>query len=49
MEDASLRARLGQAARAHVQAQYDLRRVCLPQQLDWIERLAAASPGVVSD
>jgi glycosyltransferase involved in cell wall biosynthesis len=49
MEDASLRARLGQAARAHVCAGYDLRRVCLPQQLDWIDRLAAASPGVVSD
>jgi len=49
MEDAQMRARLGQAARAHVRAQYDLRRVCLPQQLDWIARLAVARPGVVSD
>jgi glycosyltransferase involved in cell wall biosynthesis len=49
MQDAGLRARLGQAARAHVCQHYDLRRVCLPAQLDWIERLAVASPGMVSD
>lgn len=49
MEDADLRARLGQAARAHVQGHYDLRRICLPQQVAWIDRLAAATPGVVSD
>ena len=49
LEDGDLRARLGQAARAHVQARYDLRRICLPQQMDWIERLAAASPGTVGD
>ncbi len=49
MDDPALRARLGQAARAHVTAHYDLRRICLPQQLDWIERLAAATPGTVSD
>lgn len=49
MEDSRLRDSLGQAARAHVRAQYDLRRICLPQQLDWIERLAVATPGVVSD
>ncbi|MDF1706617.1 MAG: glycosyltransferase family 4 protein [Paracoccaceae bacterium] len=49
MDDPALRARLGQAARAHVTARYDLRRICLPQQLDWIERLAAATPGTVSD
>ncbi|MDX5401453.1 MAG: glycosyltransferase family 4 protein [Rhodobacterales bacterium] len=49
MEDAELRARLGQAARAHVQAQYDLRRICLPQQMAWVERLEAATPGRVGD
>lgn len=49
MDDPALRARLGKAARAHVTARYDLRRICLPQQLDWIERLAAATPGMVSD
>ncbi len=49
MEDADLRARLGQAARAYMQENYDLRRICLPQQMDWIARLAAATPGTVSD
>jgi len=49
MEDADLRARLGQAARAYMQMNYDLRRICLPQQMDWIARLAAATPGTVSD
>ena len=49
MDDPALRAHLGHAARAHVTARYDLRRICLPQQLDWIERLAAATPGTVSD
>ena len=49
MEDADLRARLGQAARAYMRENYDLRRICLPQQMDWIARLAAARPGTVSD
>ncbi|MFP5508462.1 MAG: glycosyltransferase [Alphaproteobacteria bacterium] len=49
MEDADLRGRLGEAARAQVRAQVDLRRICLPQQLDWIGRLAALTPGVVGD
>lgn len=49
MEDAGLRDRLGQAARAQVQAQVDLRRICLPQQLAWIDRLALVTPGRVSD
>jgi hypothetical protein len=49
MEDADLRGGLGEAARAQVRAQVDLRRICLPQQLDWIGRLAALTPGVVGD
>jgi glycosyltransferase involved in cell wall biosynthesis len=49
MQDPDLRDRLGQAARAQVQAQYDLRRICLPQQMEWIARLAGAKPGTVSD
>ena len=49
MEDEGLRDRLGQAARALVQARYDLRRICLPQQIDWIGRLADAVPGQVGD
>ena len=49
LDDPDLRQRLGQAARSHVRGKYDLSRICLPQQLDWIERLAAASPGQISD
>ena len=34
------RARLGAAARARIVTDYDLRNVCLPRQLDWIDALA---------
>lgn len=34
------RARLGAAARAAVVARYDLRRICLPRQLAWIDALS---------
>lgn len=44
LDDAPARERLGAAARAFVQAGYDLKRVCLPAQLDWVERLA--QPGL---
>ena len=40
LDDPAGRARLGANARAHVVAHYDLRRVCLPRQLDWVARLA---------
>lgn len=40
LEDEAARARLGAAARAHVVGHYDLRRVCLPQHLAWVEQLA---------
>ena len=33
------RARLGQQARAFVQATYDLKTVCLPQQRQWVQEL----------
>ena len=33
------RARLGQQARAFVQATYDLKTVCLPQQRQWVQKL----------
>ena len=49
LDDPDLRQRFGQAARAHVRGNYDLRSICLPQQLDWIGKLAAASPGQISD
>ena len=49
LEDRPARERLGQAARAHVRDNYDLRGISLPRQLDWIERLASATPGRASD
>ncbi len=42
LDDDAARARLGQAARQHVQDNYDLRRVCLPRQLDWVDGVMAA-------
>lgn len=45
--DPNERQRLGRAARAQVCQRYDLRRICLPAQMDWINRLAppASDPG----
>ncbi len=41
LDDPDARARLGQNARAFAQATYDLKRVCLPKQLAWVEALAS--------
>ena len=41
LDDAEVRARFGAAARAEAVARYDLQRVCLPQQVAWVEALAA--------
>ncbi|SPJ23320.1 glycosyltransferase [Palleronia abyssalis] len=41
LDDSQARAALGQAARARVLRDYDLKRVCLPQQFRWIEGLAS--------
>ncbi len=49
LDDAAARQRLGQAARAFVQGGYDLRSICLPQQIAWTDRLAQATPGQVGD
>lgn len=38
-DDAALRSRLGAAARAFAQTNYDLKTVCLPRQLAWVEQL----------
>jgi glycosyltransferase involved in cell wall biosynthesis len=35
------RLRLGANARAIAQDRYDLERVCLPKQLDWVSRLTS--------
>jgi glycosyltransferase involved in cell wall biosynthesis len=39
LEDEPQRKRLGEQARARAQADYDLRRVCLPRQLQWVDEL----------
>jgi glycosyltransferase involved in cell wall biosynthesis len=44
LDDAPLRARLGANARRFVQENYDLQKVCLPQHLDWVARLAECDP-----
>jgi glycosyltransferase involved in cell wall biosynthesis len=41
LEDGAERARLGQNARDLIRAQYDLRSICLPRQLRWVEDLAS--------
>lgn len=40
LNDAAARERLGQAARRHAQTHYDLESICLPQQIEWVQRLA---------
>ncbi|MFU8776669.1 MAG: glycosyltransferase [Roseovarius sp.] len=42
LEDEGARTRLGQNARHLIRAQYDLRSICLPRQVDWVRDLAAA-------
>jgi glycosyltransferase involved in cell wall biosynthesis len=39
LDDPQARTRLGHAAREFAMAHYDLQRVCLPQQLRWVEAL----------
>jgi len=46
LEDPLERTRLGQQARAWAQSNFDLQRVCLPQQLAWVKALAGV-PGVM--
>jgi len=40
LDDPAARQRLGANARAFAQAHYDLQRVCLPRQLEWVTKLA---------
>lgn len=41
LEDPAARMRLGKAAREFARTNYDLRSVCLPQQLQWVGSLAS--------
>ncbi|MDP2494753.1 glycosyltransferase family 4 protein [Shimia thalassica] len=45
LNDPELAAEMGKAARALAVEKYDLETVCLPQQLEWIERLANMTAG----
>ncbi|MFZ5963506.1 glycosyltransferase [Thalassococcus sp. BH17M4-6] len=49
LDDAPARRRLGAAARAFVRENYDLRRVCLPQHLAWVDTVAALNPRAPQD
>ena len=40
LDDAKLRSRLGMAARQLVLDRFDLEKICLPQQLQWVDALA---------
>jgi glycosyltransferase involved in cell wall biosynthesis len=40
LDDPAARARLGANARAFARANYDLKSICLPRQLEWVEGLA---------
>ena len=40
-DDSEARARLGAAARAKMVTEYDLKRVCLPRQMEWVQELMA--------
>jgi glycosyltransferase involved in cell wall biosynthesis len=41
LDDPAERQRLGQNARRFAQENYDLRKICLPRQLSWVEHLAS--------
>ncbi len=49
LDDAPTRARLGANARVLVRASFDLRSQCLPQHLDWVNRLADLPSRPVQD
>ena len=42
LDDPAARMRLGAAAREFAKTTYDLKTVCLPQQLEWVESLLAS-------
>ncbi|MGH1445006.1 MAG: glycosyltransferase family 4 protein [Cognatishimia sp.] len=45
LNDADARHSMGQTARALIKTDYDLKTVCLPKQLDWVQRLYEAEAG----
>lgn len=49
LDDEATRKRLGAAARDHICAKFDLRSVCLPEQLAWVEFLGQLKPRALPD
>ncbi|WP_425098120.1 glycosyltransferase [Tropicibacter sp. S64] len=49
LDDPATRQRLGANARSFARERYDLKTVCLPQHLDWVDRLATLDPRPVRD
>lgn len=45
LDQPDVQQRLGAAARELIRSDYDLKSVCLPRQLEWIDALAASTPG----
>lgn len=44
LDDPETRDRLGMAARAHIVENYDLQRICMPRQLQWVADVMDAKP-----
>ncbi|MDJ0822860.1 MAG: glycosyltransferase [Paracoccaceae bacterium] len=44
LDDSGTRERLGKAARVFARENYDLRTICLPQHLEWVDQLAQLEP-----
>ncbi|MGH1416031.1 MAG: glycosyltransferase [Pelagimonas sp.] len=49
LDDPDARARMGENARQFVRERYDLNTICLPQHLDWVERLSKMEARPVLD
>jgi len=45
LDDTASRIRLGDGARLFAQANYDLRSICLPRQMRWVEELTSRGVG----
>ncbi len=49
LDDDDTRRRMGENARQFVREKYDLKSICLPQHLDWVENLSKLKPRPVLD
>ena len=44
LKDPGLRAQVGGAAKQHIRQHRDLKTICLPQQLRWVDALGHSGP-----